>query len=463
VRVSVVEARGLPPADSDGFSDPYAKVKLMRGAETLKRFQTAFVDKTLNPKWDVDFVFDIPHPVVTLRFTVWDHDTVGSDDFLGVTQLQLSDLDPEKPHDLWLRLRNSEDDDDVDLDKYVGDIHIRVAFIRSDAAAAGAVAAAAAREDDPIVAQIKSAGESVKRRMIALEEKAQVAELKLDATVERVDELVRDDFSRHCVKSVGAMSVRFLRAKKKSSSAGSIFGAVRCGDKLLKTALVEEAPGAAAGGGGFIPMDVDVSVEVAGGGDVFLVQLYEYAASGRHHLLASGEYPVAEFGDLQPRDRTLRGGGGVEAVLRLQFLSNNGGGGGPRSESKDYTPLAALFKGYPSVMAGLLDAADSADVEHLVAPLTRIAAANGSVEGLLTALVGAEVGATLSEGTLFRRNSAASKMTSCWGRMVKARPHRFVAPPSVALFPNFDYFLGLAVVPLVRPPPHPLHPPPPRP
>jgi hypothetical protein len=78
--VCVVSAKQLRAADSNGLSDPYAKLRI--GEQTNS---TSVVDKNLNPTWDESFEFFIPDLSSTdlLTITVFDKDTYSSDDFLG--------------------------------------------------------------------------------------------------------------------------------------------------------------------------------------------------------------------------------------------------------------------------------------------------------------------------------------------------------------------------------------------
>jgi hypothetical protein len=96
VFVNVVRATGLVPADRGGTSDPYVKIELLQGKpghQTRATAKTSVVNKTLDPEWYEEHVFDVDADkaanCLLLRVAVWDHDLVGSDDYLGEVDVDL--------------------------------------------------------------------------------------------------------------------------------------------------------------------------------------------------------------------------------------------------------------------------------------------------------------------------------------------------------------------------------------
>jgi hypothetical protein len=111
--VQVVDAAGLVAADTmfeGGKSDPYCKLywnnkplkdcrccvaretrrvcehgKITKAKPKWRANRTKVIGKSLNPRW-ADEMFEIPLPKLVLQ--VWDHDTLGSDDFLGEASLE---------------------------------------------------------------------------------------------------------------------------------------------------------------------------------------------------------------------------------------------------------------------------------------------------------------------------------------------------------------------------------------
>lgn len=91
LRVDILDAQDLPAADSNGKSDPYAKLEL----NGLEVFKTKVQKKTLNPAWNE--VLNVPIPSRTaakFRATVWDWDFADKPDFLGGADISLDQLEP---------------------------------------------------------------------------------------------------------------------------------------------------------------------------------------------------------------------------------------------------------------------------------------------------------------------------------------------------------------------------------
>lgn len=87
-------ARDLKSADSNGLSDPYAKI-YCNGRPS----KTKTIKKTLNPTWD--HVIGIKGlSKVTLQVTLWDWDRIGTDDYLGYCETTF-DVGT-KDQDFWL-------------------------------------------------------------------------------------------------------------------------------------------------------------------------------------------------------------------------------------------------------------------------------------------------------------------------------------------------------------------------
>ncbi|KXX80143.1 Tricalbin-3 [Madurella mycetomatis] len=91
LRVDVIDAQNLPPADSNGKSDPYAKFEL-NGQEV---FKTKVQKKTLNPTWNESFNVPIPSRTgAKFSASLWDWDFADKPDFLGGTDINLEQLEP---------------------------------------------------------------------------------------------------------------------------------------------------------------------------------------------------------------------------------------------------------------------------------------------------------------------------------------------------------------------------------
>eukprot|EP00731_Ephydatia_muelleri_P035093 Em0096g12a len=75
-------------------------------AYTAKAVQVKF--KTLNPKWKEEFDFRVFEGDDTLNIEVWDRDFPSADDYMGVCNVELGTLVPDKTYDLTLPLVDSE-------------------------------------------------------------------------------------------------------------------------------------------------------------------------------------------------------------------------------------------------------------------------------------------------------------------------------------------------------------------
>ena len=112
IRVSVVEARGLPAMDILGATDPYALVFLsepfsdsVTGPVT---FRTETISNNRNPVWNADFELPLFPHAETLTVAVFDHDSITKDDLIGVCNVHLSELEVWVQSDKWIQLTNSK-------------------------------------------------------------------------------------------------------------------------------------------------------------------------------------------------------------------------------------------------------------------------------------------------------------------------------------------------------------------
>ncbi|KAM5135525.1 fer-1-like protein 4 [Mantella aurantiaca] len=87
VRIYIVKATNLAPADPNGKSDPYIVVKV--GEQTMDT-KDRYIPKQLNPVFGEVFEMTISFPVDSeLTISIFDHDLIGSDDLIGETKLDL--------------------------------------------------------------------------------------------------------------------------------------------------------------------------------------------------------------------------------------------------------------------------------------------------------------------------------------------------------------------------------------
>ncbi|XP_006879370.1 PREDICTED: fer-1-like protein 6 [Elephantulus edwardii] len=87
VRVYIVAAFNLSPADPDGKSDPYIVIKL---GKTEIKDRDKYIPKQLNPVFGRSFEIQATFPKDSLlSVLIYDHDMIGTDDLIGETKIDL--------------------------------------------------------------------------------------------------------------------------------------------------------------------------------------------------------------------------------------------------------------------------------------------------------------------------------------------------------------------------------------
>ncbi|KAF7238942.1 Fer-1-like protein 4, partial [Varanus komodoensis] len=87
VRIYIVKATNLTPADPNGKADPYLVVKI---GQQQKDTKERYIPKQLNPVFGEVLELSISFPVESeVTISIFDHDLVGSDDLIGETKIDL--------------------------------------------------------------------------------------------------------------------------------------------------------------------------------------------------------------------------------------------------------------------------------------------------------------------------------------------------------------------------------------
>uniref|UniRef100_A0A670JV71 Fer-1 like family member 6 n=1 Tax=Podarcis muralis TaxID=64176 RepID=A0A670JV71_PODMU len=87
IRVYIVAAFNLSPADPDGKSDPYIVLRL---GKTEIKDRDNYIPKQLNPIFGRSFEIQATFPKESLlSVLIYDHDMIGSDDLIGETKIDL--------------------------------------------------------------------------------------------------------------------------------------------------------------------------------------------------------------------------------------------------------------------------------------------------------------------------------------------------------------------------------------
>ena len=107
LKMTIFRANNLLPADSNGLSDPYCKVKICdEKGDVLGKASTKIKCKTLNPIFDESFEFTIRYSSnVRLFLRVYDYDNMISSDFLGGMSMFLDEVKKYGTGDrMWFNL-----------------------------------------------------------------------------------------------------------------------------------------------------------------------------------------------------------------------------------------------------------------------------------------------------------------------------------------------------------------------
>lgn len=112
--VELVEAEDVLAADmhfaglgGPATSDPFCVLEV--GHHDVVGDRTRVIDSTVNPVWNHRVVLPVKSPSAKISVTVYDHDSVGSDDPLGRISVPISALASQEEQDLWLHLQYTEE------------------------------------------------------------------------------------------------------------------------------------------------------------------------------------------------------------------------------------------------------------------------------------------------------------------------------------------------------------------
>ncbi|KAI5950806.1 TCB1 [Candida jiufengensis] len=108
--VDLQNAKGLPSADRNGFSDPFMKIYLNTEKDSF--FKSKTVKKTLDPKWNQSSQVEVANLYDSvLKFVCYDWDMADANDLLGIGFVELSKYDmKEGPVEVEIPLESEEGD-----------------------------------------------------------------------------------------------------------------------------------------------------------------------------------------------------------------------------------------------------------------------------------------------------------------------------------------------------------------
>ncbi|KAL3623966.1 Synaptotagmin-5 [Castilleja foliolosa] len=103
LEVKLVQAKDLTNKDIIGKSDPYAVLFVRPLRDQMKKSKT--INNELHPVWNEHFEFVIEDESTQhLTVRIYDDEGLQSSELIGCAQIQLSDLQPGKVKDVWLKL-----------------------------------------------------------------------------------------------------------------------------------------------------------------------------------------------------------------------------------------------------------------------------------------------------------------------------------------------------------------------
>uniref|UniRef100_A0A7S3DCA9 Ras GTPase-activating protein n=1 Tax=Palpitomonas bilix TaxID=652834 RepID=A0A7S3DCA9_9EUKA len=426
--VTVVEARGLAAADSTGFSDPYVKVKIKNGRDTIQTDKTSVQKRTLNPVWNQSYEFEVLSADV-LQVHVYDHDVVGSDDFLGSALVHLSSI-PAMGSDKWYPLmpktntnaRNAKQSRLTSLIK--GEIRLKFAFgdvfsegDESDGSETGGLVKEAQDLRKRLVDELKRKDETV----VALEDEA-------ENFLHEVHGIFKDDFQRYCHAAVGDLYVTVVKgdglAAADAGGTSDPYSVLKFEADTVKTKVQKKTLNPTWNENFVFPVSQTNSLLV--------VNVFDHDTIGSDDFLGEFQVSVRDFLDQQPREKAFqlkpsrmhKNGVDVTGTITLKVRYSKRESKKSKEEQskpkKDYSQLAELFQSSDtSIVQSFLECLDASTIDKVTLPLMRVLKVFGisHAYALLNNLIKEEVVNTLSEGTLFRRNSPATKMLTAFARV----------------------------------------------
>lgn len=121
--LTFVDGKNLASKDMNGFSDPFIKVI------SPVEMKGPVMKKTLNPVWNYQAKIDLTgdNPMDILSFEVWDHDTIGSNEFMGKGSIDVGSLDFDQCNNYTKEVALEKNEA---KDKVSGSVTVKIQMIR---------------------------------------------------------------------------------------------------------------------------------------------------------------------------------------------------------------------------------------------------------------------------------------------------------------------------------------------
>ncbi|KGN60714.1 synaptotagmin-5 [Cucumis sativus] len=125
LEVKLVQAKELTNKDVIGKSDPYAELYIRPLRDRMKT--SKIINNDLNPVWNEHFEFVVEDESTQhLVVKVYDDEGLQASELIGCAQIQLSELQPGKVKDVWLKL--VKDLEVIRDNKNRGQVHLELLY-----------------------------------------------------------------------------------------------------------------------------------------------------------------------------------------------------------------------------------------------------------------------------------------------------------------------------------------------
>ena len=109
--IDIFKAENLPPMDISGTSDPYVVITVEpKPRQKPPKMKSSIKDRNLSPVWNESFHIDLRDIDYSSRVivTVFDHDSIGPDDFIGCTSWSFNEVKKSSVDGIY-RLQNKQE------------------------------------------------------------------------------------------------------------------------------------------------------------------------------------------------------------------------------------------------------------------------------------------------------------------------------------------------------------------
>ena len=109
LHVLIMHVRNLIPPKVQGYAEPYVKSYLLPDPTKATKQKTRIIRRSLNPTYNETLKYKMPYEDLqrhTLQVTVWDHDGLKENEYLGGVNIYLSTVDLTREKTQWYKLKD---------------------------------------------------------------------------------------------------------------------------------------------------------------------------------------------------------------------------------------------------------------------------------------------------------------------------------------------------------------------